>query len=55
MKFVRKLWKIFGTQTFGLGQISYHFILLMNKIFDSAQASQLPKFFKQSVSKKKVL
>ncbi len=41
-KFCGKVWKILWTQPFGLGQISYHFISLMNKIFCSAWILQLP-------------
>jgi hypothetical protein len=41
-KFGRKFLKIFLTQPFGLSQISYHFITLINKILCIAQLSQLP-------------
>ncbi len=37
-----KVWNIFWTQRFGLGQTFYHFVSFMNKIFCSAWISQLP-------------
>ncbi len=42
MKFGGRVWKIFWTQPLGLGQILYHFILFMNKIFCLTQILQLP-------------
>jgi hypothetical protein len=41
-KFDSKVQKIFWTEPFSLGQISFHFISLMSKIFFSAQISHLP-------------
>jgi hypothetical protein len=42
VKFGRKVWNIFWTQPFGLGQISYHFIFFAYEIFRSAWISKLP-------------
>jgi hypothetical protein len=42
-RFVSKVRKIFWTLPFGHGQISYHFIFFMNKIFCYAWISQLPR------------
>ncbi len=38
-----KVWMIFWTQPFSLGQILYLFVLFRNKIFHSAQVSQFPR------------
>ncbi len=44
MKFGGRVLKIFWTQPLGLGQILYHFILFMNKLFQLTQILQLPSF-----------
>ncbi len=43
-KFGGKVWTIFWTQPFGLSQIIFRFVSLMNEIFRSAQILQLPKY-----------
>jgi hypothetical protein len=43
-KFGGKVQKIFSTQPFRLGKISYHFILFMNEIFRTTGILQLPSW-----------
>ncbi len=40
-KFSGKVWKIFWTQPFGLGQISFYFVSFVNEIFCPSQILQL--------------